>query len=144
VFVGAYQEGDGFPTSIPGVIAAAGSESAIPPGALAAPARHVLTLRPRAQYDFESGNSVAAAEITAVIALLMSATPARLSAANLTLLLQPAVTATAAPDPPASIDAAAALARLDRGALRGCLAPRSGAPQPPACTALASHALDGR
>jgi subtilisin family serine protease len=112
VFVGACDAANGFPTGVAGVIGAAGSESVIPPGALAAPARHVLTLRPQAQYDFESGSSVAAAEITGVIALLMSATPARLSAATLRMLLQPAAAPTAAGDPVA-VNAAAALARLD-------------------------------
>src|SRR5262249_34967911 len=77
IFVGPHMEPGGSPTAIPGVLGAAGSEAVAPPGALTAPARHVLTLRPDAQYDFESGTSVAAAEITGVIALLMSATPAR-------------------------------------------------------------------
>ncbi|HLY52980.1 MAG TPA: S8 family serine peptidase, partial [Steroidobacteraceae bacterium] len=141
VFVGACDAGNGFPTGISGVIGAAGSESVIPPGALAAPARRVLTLRPQAQYDFESGNSVAAAEITGVIALLMSATPARLTAATLLTLLQPATTPTAL-DPP-HVNAAAALARLDLEQ-RGCGAPRRTAAEAPPCTTLASHALDGR
>ena len=34
-----------------------------------------MTLRPAGQYDFASGTSVAAAELTGVIALLMSASP---------------------------------------------------------------------
>jgi subtilisin family serine protease len=143
VFVGACDAANGFPAGVAGVIGAAGSESVIPPGALAAPARHVLTLRPQAQYDFESGNSVAAAEITGVIALLMSATPARLTAATLTMLLQPAATPTAALDP-APVNAAAALARLDLEQQRACSVPRSGAPEPRACIALASRALDGQ
>ena len=37
VFVGAVEAGSGFPAGLPGVIGAAGSESAVPPGALAAP-----------------------------------------------------------------------------------------------------------
>ena len=62
-FVGAVPAGPaGFPTSIPGVIAAGGSEHALPAGALAAPSQRVMTLRPAGQYDFESGSSVAAAE----------------------------------------------------------------------------------
>jgi len=142
VFVGACDSNNGFPTAVPGVIGAAGSESAIPPGALAAPARHVLTLRPQAQYDFESGNSVAAAEITGVVALLMSATPARLSAVTLTLLLKPATTPTAFDVP--AVNAAAALARLDLEQQRGCSAPRGTAAEAPPCTALASRALDGQ
>lgn len=127
VFVGAVDAGGGFPVDVPGVIGAAGSESVVPPGALAAPARHVLTLRPGAQYDFESGSSVAAAEITGVIALLMSASPARLTGDGIVSLLKPAPTAvsvTAAET--AAVNAAAALTRLDL-----------------ARPALAAHALDG-
>jgi subtilisin family serine protease len=116
IFVGA--AGEEFPAAIPGVIGAAGSDQPAPPGAFAAPARHVLTLRPDAQYDFESGGSVSAAEITGVIALLLSASPTRLSAAAVATLLRPApLTATAGPaaaGEAASINAAAALARLDR------------------------------
>ncbi|HXZ60914.1 MAG TPA: S8 family serine peptidase [Steroidobacteraceae bacterium] len=144
VFVGATDAGGGFPTAIPGVIGAAGSESDVPPGALAAPARHVLTLRPDAQYDFESGSSVAAAEITGVIALLMSATPSRLSADAILSLLKPtpttvAVTAAA----PAAVNAAAALARLDLERRRTCTASRTSAADAGRCAALAGNSLDG-
>jgi subtilisin family serine protease len=79
-------EGD-FPGSIPGVISAAGSEGPVPAGALVAPGSHVLTLRPEAQYDFESGSSVAAAEVTGVIALLMSAAHERLTPESIVALL---------------------------------------------------------
>jgi subtilisin family serine protease len=99
----------GFPSAIPGVISAGGSEHALPPGAFAAPAEHVLTLRPAGQYDFVSGSSVAAAELTGVIALLMSVSPARLSPANIVSLLGEG---TAAADP-SPVDVNAALARLD-------------------------------
>jgi subtilisin family serine protease len=118
VFVGAYEAGSGFPAGVPGVIGAAGGETALPPGVFAAPARHVLTLRPGSQYDFESGSSVATAEVTGVIALLMSATPAHLRTEAVAALLEPAPLATARPvaagaDAPA-VNAALALARLDR------------------------------
>ena len=108
----------------------------MPAGALAAPASHVLTLRPEAQYDFESGSSVAAAEITGVIALLMSATPAHLTAEAVTSLLRPATTPVASGAVPA-INAAAALARLDVGRQQHACA---GTPD---CAASAGHALDG-
>src|SRR5207249_11263717 len=109
-FVGAAGAADeGFPTAIPGVIAAAGSEQALPSGALGAPAQHVLTLRPRAQYDFESGTSVAAAELTGVIALLMSASSTRLDTGTIVSLLREAA-AGAAPPPAASGVVTAALA----------------------------------
>jgi len=87
-FVGAAAGPDApFPTAIPGVITAAGMEQPPPPGALAAPSQHVMTLRPAGEYDFESGSSIAAAEITSVLALLMSASPTRLSSATLLSLL---------------------------------------------------------
>jgi subtilisin family serine protease len=144
VFVGASDGGGGFPVGVPGVIAAAGSEDAVPPGALAAPARHVLTLRPDAQYDFESGSSVAAAEITGVVALLMSATPVHLGAETIVLLLKPgSTTVSASSAAPAVVNAAAALARLDRERSRTCTASRSGAADAAGCPALAAHALDG-
>jgi subtilisin family serine protease len=141
IFVGAYDSGAGFPLSVPGVIGAAGSEGATPPGTLAAPARHVMTLRPDAQYDFESGSSVAAAEITGVIALLMSATPVHLTAEAIEALLKPAATTVVATDRQA-VNAAAALARLDLGQQRAC-AGRTGAPDALPCPALAGRALDG-
>ena len=144
VFVGAVEAGSGFPAGLPGVIGAAGSESAVPPGALAAPARHVLTLRPDAQYDFESGSSVAAAEITGVIALLMSATATRLGNDTILSLLRPAPTAVSMTSTDAAVvNAAAALARLDLGRTRMCGASRSGASDAARCPALAGHTLDG-
>jgi hypothetical protein len=115
-FVGAAAGPDApFPTAIPGVITAAGTEQTPPPGALAAPAQHVMTLRPAGEYDFESGSSIAAAEITSVLALLMSASPTRLSSATLlSLLTGPAPVRAGSPLP---VDVNAALERLD--SLRG-------------------------
>jgi len=144
VFVGAVDAPGGFPAGIPGVIGAAGSESVVPPGALAAPARHVLTLRPGAQYDFESGSSVAAAEITGVIALLMSATPARLTSDAIVALLKPAPTAVSVTSADTGIvNAAAALARLDLARRRTCTAARSGTADAAGCPALGGRTLDG-
>jgi subtilisin family serine protease len=142
IFVGAYDSGGGFPLGIPGVIGAAGSEGASPPGTLAAPARHVLTLRPDAQYDFESGTSVAAAEITGVIALLLSATPVHLTAEAIEALLKPAATTVATADAPA-VNAATALARLDLGQQRPCTGRMTGVPDVSPCRTFAGRALDG-
>jgi len=125
-FVGAAGGADeGFPTAIPGVIGASGNEQALPPGAFTAPAEHVLTLRPGAQYDFESGTSVAAAELTGVIALLMSASSARLATDTIVSLLREAAAGavSAAADP---VDVTAALARLDAHQHRGAVAVRAG------------------
>jgi len=122
-FVGAVSGADeGFPTAIAGVIGASGSEQALPPGALRAPAQHVLTLRPGAQYDFESGASVAAAELTGVIALLMSASSARLATNAIESLLRETAGAAAAAAP---VDVTAALARLDARQHRGAVAERA-------------------
>jgi subtilisin family serine protease len=80
---------------------------------------HVLTTRPNGQYDFESGTSVACAELTGIIALLMSATPTRLTGSAITTLLSTrerisGQAADAGPDPP-PVDVNAALSRLDTG-----------------------------
>ncbi|TLY62259.1 MAG: hypothetical protein E6K52_06025 [Gammaproteobacteria bacterium] len=92
---------------------------------LAAPAAHVLTLRPQGEYDFVSGTSVAAAEVTAVIALLMSAADSRLTTDTVISLLKETSATAAAPsaDPP-SINANAALAQLDYDQHHGRLAAR--------------------
>jgi len=74
IFVGsAADDGDSFPANIDGVIGVGNSESSHPGATLTAPATHVMTLLPDNEYDFESGTSVAAAEITGVVALLLSA-----------------------------------------------------------------------
>ena len=126
-FVGAVAGADaGFPTSVVGVIAAGGTEHALPPGAFAAPSEHVLTLRPQGQYDFASGSSVAAAELTGVIALLMSASPRHLSSGAVASLLQasaPAAPAASSESP--VVDVNAALARLDAGQHRAAVGVRA-------------------
>lgn len=123
-FVGAVPGGTpGFPTAIPGVIAAGGTEQALPAGAFAAPSQRVMALRPLGQYDFESGSSVSAAEITGVIALLMSASATRLAPQTIVSLLHE--TTPAAPrsaDDPGPVDVNAALARLDVARSRGAVA----------------------
>jgi subtilisin family serine protease len=119
VFVGA-AGADGFPTAIPGVVAAAASERGPSAGSLPAPGQHVLTLRPGGQYDFESGASVAAAEVTGAVALLMSASPKRLTADSIVSLLQPATGGGAA-----AIDVAVALVRLDAERQQAAVAARA-------------------
>jgi subtilisin family serine protease len=120
-FVAASAADGDFPGSIPGVITAAGSEGPVPAGALAAPGTHVLTLRPAGQYDFESGSSVAAAELTGVIALLMSAAHEHLGPVTIAGLLRAPETAATPVSATGSVEAAArvvdvnsALDRLER------------------------------
>jgi subtilisin family serine protease len=111
-FVGAAAGPDApFPTAIPGVITAAGAEHAAPAGALAAPSQHVMTLRPGGDFDFESGSSIAAAEVSSLMALVMAAAPRRLAGATLlTLLTGPSPVHESAPQ---VVDVNAALTRLD-------------------------------
>jgi subtilisin family serine protease len=110
IFVGsATGNADTFPTNINGVIGVTDSEritSAAPAGMLAAPATRVLTLRPDGQYDFESGTSVAAAEVTGVVALLLSA-DSRLTADSAVSLLK-----STDPARSAAIDVNGALAKV--------------------------------
>jgi subtilisin family serine protease len=125
-FVGAAAEpADAFPTGIPGVIAAQGTQRSLRSDAFSIPATHILTLRPEGQYDFESGTSVAAAELTGVIALLLSSsTGNRLSTSSIvSLLKETAGTNGAAAS--ASVDVNAALAKLDLEQHRGRMASRS-------------------
>jgi subtilisin family serine protease len=121
IFVGSLaDEADSFPTNIDGVLGVANSEAGHRETnhggtTLAAPATHVLTLRPDSQYDFESGTSVAAAEMTGVVALLLSADN-HLTADSIVTLLKGGTT------PPASIDVNAALAKLEAARAGGRLA----------------------
>jgi subtilisin family serine protease len=99
----------GFPAGIPGVIVveAAGRQRARR-DALQAPGRDILTLEPGGHYDFDSGSSLAAAHVSATIALLLSVNP-KLDAAAVRLLLERSQTPTGIG---ASISACAALAGL--------------------------------
>jgi hypothetical protein len=90
VFVGAAPlEGAraGFPGSVDGVITVdAPDRRTGTPATLVAPGRDVLTLVPGAHYDFASGSSLAAAQASAVVALLL-ARDHRLDASQLERLL---------------------------------------------------------
>ncbi|HET7757493.1 MAG TPA: S8 family serine peptidase [Steroidobacteraceae bacterium] len=141
VFVGAAGGDTAFPSAIPGVIGAAPSEGVVPRGAFAAPGQHVLTLRPGSQYDFESGTSVAAAELSGVIALLMSAAPQRLTVDAIRSLLWP-VSAAGAANPPL-VNAAASLGRLTLEEHERCAAAHGRLQRPAPCTVSAGHVLDG-
>jgi subtilisin family serine protease len=122
IFVGsAAAAADAFPTNINGVIGVANSDEDQGQhhgeAALAAPATHVLTLLPNAQYDFESGTSVAAAEMTGVVALLLSANN-RLTVDSIVSLLR----SSAGPAPQPAIDVNAALAKVEAERRGGRLA----------------------
>jgi subtilisin family serine protease len=123
-FVGAAAEPtDAFPTAIPGVIAAQGLQRALQAEAFSVPANHILTLRPGGQYDFESGTSVAAAELTGTIALLMSSSGSHLSTQSIVSLLRE--TKETAGTMAGAISVNAALARLDDEQHHGRMAARA-------------------
>ncbi len=119
IFVGAASaEANSFPANVPGVIGVGSAEHPVGHPTVTAPSVHVMTLRPRSQYDFVSGTSVAAAEVTGVIALLLSADP-HLTARSVEDLLKRSSGSGAQANPAealsliASVDASAALAGLE-------------------------------
>jgi subtilisin family serine protease len=127
-FVGAAADPvDAFPTSIPGVIAVQALDHAFNSDALSMPATHVLTLRPDNQYDFESGTSVAAAEMTGVIALLTSSTDSHLTTSAIVALLKETsdTHSSASTTTLSSINVNAALAKLQVEQHRGRMASRA-------------------
>lgn len=116
----------GFPASLDTVIAVMASDSrgqvAAPlwrkdAALVAAPGMEILTTAPPAGYDFLSGSSLAAAQVTGVVALLKQKHP-ELSPAQIIEILQTTSLAVAgtAETPPftiGQIDACAALAKLN-------------------------------
>ena len=114
-----------FPASLAGVVAVrdggiASSTGAFAPAAkggaeaLAAPAVDILTTVPRASYDYFSGSSVAAAQVSGIAALLLERRPDMKPAEVRRLLLE---TARAQPaDAVGVADACAPLATLAAGA----------------------------
>jgi len=67
---------DGFPADVPGVIVVNSSARRVdPPGVLNAPGNDILTTQPDGGYDFTSGSSMAAAQVSGIAALLVSLDP---------------------------------------------------------------------
>jgi subtilisin family serine protease len=102
LFVGAAEQADGLMHRA-GVIevASAGTHPAIST-ALYAPGREILTLLPQGRYDFASGSSIATAQVTGVVALMLAKDPS--------LSAQAAYRALAAsPNPARGVDACAAV-----------------------------------
>jgi subtilisin family serine protease len=100
-----------FPSSHPRVLSAHSSLLAVnseSPYALAAPANEVLTTTPGAGYAFLSGNSLAAAHTTGVVALLLERQP-DIDAERIAAILTATTTYT---EGTASINACRAVARL--------------------------------
>jgi subtilisin family serine protease len=60
---------------VPGVIAVRSAELADDGPGVCAPGRDVLTLRPQGGYDFDNGSSLAAAQVSGIVALLRARNP---------------------------------------------------------------------
>jgi subtilisin family serine protease len=101
----------GFPTDVDGVLSVAAAEDAAGEGRrLLAPGHEVLTLVPGGHWDFASGSSIAAAEVTATVALLLAERP-HLTASELYRVLARTSQSLSSHDVPlVSVNACAALA----------------------------------
>jgi subtilisin family serine protease len=111
-----------FPAKLPHVLAVAEAEArSEDPVILHAPARDIVTLVPDGHYDFASGNSLATAQVTGVVALLLARNQ-KLGAVRLReLLVQSSMRHDTTHGPYLSVNACAALALLVSGA--ACTAP---------------------
>jgi subtilisin family serine protease len=130
VFVGAASDempdGAGGFTDQPGVIevASAGGRAGSG-GAVLAPGTEILTLLPGGHYDFATGDSIATAEVSGVVALLLAKNPSLSSAGVYRLLRETSAPSTAAGEGGKLVDACAAMVSLvGRGTCHGA-APRS-------------------
>jgi hypothetical protein len=97
----------------PGVIEVASAGSA-PPSAAAvyAPGREILTLSPGGRYDFASGDSIATAQVSGVLALILAKKPGISAADAYRLLRDTSAPAAGAGGGGALVDACAALVSL--------------------------------
>lgn len=116
IFIGAVPPAGvsaGFPTAVEGVLAVAAAEDPASEGRyLRAPGHEVLTLVPDGHWDFASGSSIAAAEVSATVALLLAERP-RMPAPQLFEILARTSQNLASHDTPmSSVNACAALAEV--------------------------------
>jgi subtilisin family serine protease len=107
----------GFPAKLPGVLAVAEAETgSADANVLRAPARDIVTLVPNGHYDFASGSSLATAQISGVVALLLARNQ-KLGQARLhQLLSQSTVKHDTTRGPYLSVNACTALAQVVAGA----------------------------
>jgi Subtilase family len=116
LFVGAaadLPEGKSGLLHLPGVIEVASAENApSAAGAVYAPGREILTLLPGGRYDFASGDSIATAQISGVLALLVARNSGLSSGDALRLLRAASAHAGNGAAAPTYVDACAALVSL--------------------------------
>jgi len=129
LFVGAAAEPDDGKLGLlhdTAVIQVASSEGpALAPSTLYAPGREILTLLPGGHYDFASGDSIATAQVTGVVALLLEKNHALTTAGALKLLHDTSVRTDSPNGDPQHIDACAALVALIGRGTCGVLDPDS-------------------
>jgi subtilisin family serine protease len=115
-----------FPARLPRVLAVAAAESApdirdgrsrLRDDILRAPARDIVTLVPDGHYDFASGNSLATAQVSGVVALLLARNQKLGVERVRTLLAQTTARHDTTHGPFLSVNACAALAQVVRGAV---------------------------
>jgi subtilisin family serine protease len=88
--------------------------------AVYAPGNDILTLMPGGHYDFASGDSIATAQVTGVVALLLAKNRSLTASAASKLLRDTSVLAAASPDGTVHVDACAAVvAVVGRGTCTG-------------------------
>jgi hypothetical protein len=121
IVVGAVSEDPrwSFPAGLPSVLAVTEAERSFPAsddGILRAPARDIVTLVPDGHYDFASGSSLATAQITGVVALMLARNQ-RLGVTRLKALLAESTERhDTTRGPFRSVNACTALAKLVSGA----------------------------
>jgi subtilisin family serine protease len=134
LFVGAAPDSTGVQTGLlhqAGVIEVASAEShSVIDSVLYAPGREILTLLPGGHYDFASGASIATAQVSGVVALMLAKNPA-LSAASAYRLLHDTSSTLETPEGGVKgVDACAAVVTLVRqGTCHGSEANRGAADQ---------------
>jgi len=123
--VGAVDEGmagGGFPASYPGVVAVAGDhDEHAPPGALYAPSRDIPATAPGGAWNFVTGSSFAAAQVSGLVALMRELSP-QITTARLRTAMEPETTLGLSLQRPAMIDACAAVARASGHCACDCTA----------------------
>jgi len=120
IVVGASSEDPrlGFPAKLPAVLAVAEAESAgTDTESLRAPARDIVTLVPNGHYDFASGSSLATAQVTGVVALLLARNQKLRVAKLRELLTQSTLRHDTTRGPYLSVNACGALMKVVRGAV---------------------------
>jgi hypothetical protein len=100
-------------SQLPGIIEVASAERRTPSdAAVYAPGNDILTLMPGGHYDFASGDSIATAQVTGVVALLLAKNRSLTASATSKLLRDTSVRAGAGADGTVHVDACAAVVTL--------------------------------